>query len=265
MRAFRPACRTAAAALIPVIVLACRETAGPTGAGRIAPTAAALAVAPVFDDGDPTIPLRQARIRLFRLPATTAQAAAVDTLFPFGDKDEQRVTLFVTITMENERFGLELALLDDRGDVVYLGRDTVIAYTTGKPPAADPIRLVYAGPDTAVVRIAVEPRDTMLAMGDAFPIRTSAFLRDGRRTSARFGFVVHGAPAVTVDAEGVVRARAPAGARTSWVVARIATGLTDSIAVEVRRGNAAHAPVEPGAGSLRVGDVSGGVSIDAVP
>ena len=211
------------------------------------------------------IPLRQARIRLFRLPAAIPEVAAVDTLFPFGDKDEERVTLLVTITVENEPFGLELALLDDRGDVVYLGRDTVIAYTTGKPPAAEPIRLVYAGPDTVVARIAVEPRDTILAMGDTFPIRARAFLRDGRPTSARFGFAVHGAPAVTVDAEGIVRARAPAGARSAWVIARIATGLADSVAVEVRRGSAARAPVEAGDGTPRIDDASDDVVIDAVP
>ena len=235
MRVLRLACRTAAATLIPLAFLSCRDTAGPTGTGRLAPTAAALAVAPVLDDGDPDIPLRQARIRLFRLPWAASDPAAVDTLIPFGDRDEQTVTLRVTVTTENERLGLELALLDDRDDVAYVGRDTVVAHTRGKPPAPKAIRLVYAGPDTAVARIVVEPRDTVLTMGDAFPIRASAFLRDGRPASARFGFAVHGSPAVTVDAAGLVRARAPAGQRATWVVARTATGLTDSIAVEVRR------------------------------
>jgi uncharacterized protein YjdB len=177
------------------------------------------------------IPLRQARIQLFRLPGRTPEVAALDTLIPFGDEDEQAVTLDVTLTMANERFGMELALLDDRGDVVYRGRDTVIAYTRGKPPAATPFRLVYSGPDTAVARIALAPRDTVLAIGDALPLRVSAFLRDGRPTTARFGFAVHGSSAVTVDVEGVVRASAPATARTAWVVARTATGLTDSVAV----------------------------------
>ena len=235
MLVLRQACRTAAAIMIPLAFLSCRDTAGPTGTGRLAPTAAALAVAPTLDDGDPDIPLRQARIRLFRLPWEASDAAVVDTLIPFGDREEQTVTVRVTVTTENERLGLELALLDDREDVAYVGRDTVVAHTTGKPPAPKAIRLVYAGPDTAVTRIVVEPRDTVLAMGDAFPIRASAFLRDGRPTSARFGFAVHGAPAVTVDAAGFVRARAPAGRRETWVVARTATGLTDSIAVEVLR------------------------------
>jgi uncharacterized protein YjdB len=232
MRALRRVCRTAPI-LILLAVLSCRDTAEPTGMGRIPPTAAALAVAPVFGDGggDPVIPLRQARIRLFRLPGRTPEVASLDTLIPFGDEDEQVVTLDVTLTMANERFGMELALLDDRGDVVYRGRDTVIAYTRGRPPAATPFRLVYSGPDTAVARIALAPRDTMLAIGDALPLRVSAYLRDGRPTTARFGFAVHGSSAVTVDVEGVVRAGSPAAAGTAWVVARTATGLTDSVAV----------------------------------
>ena len=233
MRALRRACRTAAAILITVAALSCRESAAPTGMGRIAPTRAALAVAPVFasEEMEPEIPLRQARIRLFRLPGLTPEVAVLDTLIPFGERDEETVTLDVTLTMANERFGMELALLDDRGDVVYLGRDTVIAYSSGGPPAAKPFRLVYSGPDTAVARIAIAPRDTMLSIGDALPLRVSAFLRDGRTTSARFGFAVHGSTAVTVDAEGVVRAGTPTAARTAWVVARTVTGLADSMAV----------------------------------
>ena len=219
--------------LITAAALSCRDSAGPTGIGRVAPTRAALAVAPVFDpDGtEPEIPLRQARIRLFRLPGLTPEVAALDTLIPFGERDEQTVTLDVTLTMANERFGMELALLDDRGDVVYLGRDTVIAYSGGRPPAAQPFRLVYSGPDTAVARIALAPRDTVLSIGDALPLRVSAFRRDGRTISARLGFAVHGSSAITVDAEGVVRARTPTAARTAWVVARTVTGLADSMAV----------------------------------
>ena len=233
MGALRQIRRSAAAILLSLAVVSCRDAAEPTGTGRTAPTAAALAVAPVFggEAGDPVIPLRQARIRLFRLPGRTPEVAAVDTLIPFGDEEEQAVTLAVTLTMASERFGMELALLDDRGEVAYLGRDTVTAHTRGRPPAATPFRLVYSGPDTAVARIAVAPRDTVLAIGDALPLRVSAFLRDGRSTTARFGFAVHGSSAITVDAQGVVRALTPVSPRTAWVVARTATGLTDSVAV----------------------------------
>ncbi|HEU4721291.1 MAG TPA: Ig-like domain-containing protein, partial [Gemmatimonadaceae bacterium] len=255
MRALRRACRTAAALVIPVVVLSCRETGGPTGTGRIAPTAAAVAVAPVLgaESGEPVIPLRQARIRLFRLPGQVPERAMLDTLVPFRETDDERaITLDVVLTMANERFGMELALLDDLADVVYLGRDTVIAYTSGKPPAAKPLRLRYAGPDTAVARIELAPRDTVLAIGDVLPLRVSAFLRDGRPTSARIGFAVHGSSAMTVDGAGLLFARTPTAARTTWVVARSATGLVDSVAV------AAIVParaitVTPGSGRLIVG------------
>lgn len=234
MRALRRACRNAAAILIPLAVLSCRSTEGPTGNGRVAPTVVALAVQPVLaaDSGAPVIPLRQARIRLFRLPGRIPEEAVLDTLVPFLETDgEREVTLGVTLTMASERFGMELALLDDQGDVVYVGRDTVIAYTSGPPPAAKPLRLRYAGPDTAVVRIELAPSDTVLAIGDPLPLRVAAFLRDGRPTSVRVGFAVHGTSAVSVDASGLLHARAPVGAGAAWVVARTVTGLVDSVSV----------------------------------
>jgi hypothetical protein len=133
--------------------------------------------------------------------------------------------------MANERFGMELALLDDRAQVVYLGRDTVIAYTSGPPPAAKPLRLHYAGPDTGVARITLAPRDTIVAIGDAFPLRVAAFLADGRATDARFGFAVHGTSAISVDGAGVIRATQPVAAGAAWIVTRTATGLSDSVAI----------------------------------
>ena len=85
---------------------------------------------------------RDARVRLFRLPGQTPELAILDTVVPFLETDGERtLTLDVVLTMANERFGMELALLDDRAQVVYLGRDTVVAYTSGQPPAAKPLRL----------------------------------------------------------------------------------------------------------------------------
>ena len=234
MRALRWTSRTAAAIVLPLAVLSCRSTDGPTGTGRIAPSFAALTVLPLLSTNadDPVIPLREARIRLFRLPGQMPEVSVLDTLVPFLETDDDReVTLGVTLTMANERFGVELALLDDQRDVVYLGRDTVIAYTAGKPPAAQPLRLRYAGPDTGVVRIALAPNDTVLAIGDTLPLRVAAFLRDGRTTRARVGFAVHGPAGVSVDASGLVHALTPVAAGSAWVVARTVTGLVDSATI----------------------------------
>lgn len=255
MRALRRASRNAAAILITPAILSCRATDGATGIGRIAPTGAALAVQPVLGaaPGDPVIPLRQARIRLFRLPGQTPEVAMLDTIVPFLDTDDDRaVTLGVTLTMANERFGMELALLDDRRDVVYLGRDTVIAYTSGKAPAAKPLVLRYAGPDTAVARIALAPRDTVLAIGDGLPLRVSAFGRDGRPASARIGFAVHGSAAVSVDASGLLLARSPVAMRSAWIVARTVTGLVDSVSLGAIV-PARTITLTPGSGRLIVG------------
>ena len=234
MHLLRWTCRAAAAIVLPLAVLSCRSTDGPTGTGRIAPSLAAFAVRPLLDTSpdDPVIPLREARIRLFRLPGLTPEVAVLDTLVPFLETDDDReVTLGVALTMASERFGMELALLDDQGDVVFVGRDTVIAYTSGKPPAARPLRLRYAGPDTAVARLGLAPSDTVLAIGDALPLRVAALLPDGRATTARIGFAVHGSAAVTVDASGTVRARTPVAVGVAWVVARTVTGLVDSVSI----------------------------------
>ena len=234
MRALRRLHHDVAAIVISLAILSCRDTGGPAGTGRISPTSASLAVTPVLDaePGDPLIPIRQARVRLFRLPSQTPELAILDTVVPFLETDADRaLTLDVVLTMVNERLGMELALVDDRAQVVYLGRDTVIAYTSGPPPAARPLRMRYAGPDTGVARITLAPRDTIFAIGDALPLRVGAFLSDGRPTTARFGFVVHGASVISVDAGGVLRARGPVASGTTWVVTRTATGLVDSAAV----------------------------------
>jgi hypothetical protein len=235
MRALRRARREAAVIVMFLAILSCRETSGPTGVGRIAPTSAALSIAPVMETrvpGDPVIPIRQARVRLFRLPGQTPELAILDTIVSFLETDGERaLTLDVVLTMANERFGMELALLDDRAQVVYLGRDTVIAYTSGPPPAAKPLRLRYAGPDTGVARITLAPRDTIVAIGDALPLRVAAFLADGRTTNARFGFTVHGNSSISVDGAGVIRATRPVPAGAAWVVTRTATGLSDSVAI----------------------------------
>src|SRR5215217_5636124 len=101
MPALRRASRTAAAFLFPLGILSCRATDGPTGTGRTAPTRAALAVQPLLEaaPGDPIIPLRQARIRLFRLPGQSPEVAVVDTTVPFLETDDDRaVTLGITLT-----------------------------------------------------------------------------------------------------------------------------------------------------------------------
>jgi uncharacterized protein YjdB len=234
MRALRPAYRLAALFLLSFAGLTCRDTAGPAGTGRVAPTNAALAFSSVLreDSGDPIIPIRQARVRLFRLPGQIPEVAAIDTVLPFSESDSARVvTLGITLTMASERFGIELALLDERAQVAYLARDTVIAYTSGPPPTPRPLTLRYAGPDTAVARIALAPTDTVLAIGDVLPLRPAAFLRDGASTGARFGFAVHGTSAITVDRSGTLRASGPVPPGAAWVVARIATGLVDSVGI----------------------------------
>ena len=225
----------AAALLFAMAGISCREPAVPSGLGRVAPTHAALAFSSVLPEssGEPVIPLRAARVRLFRLPGELPERAVLDTVVPFRETDQDlALTLGIVVTMVSERFGLELSLVDDQQQVVYQARDTVVAYTTGQSPPGKQIALRYVGADTAVTRIALATDEGVIAVGEATPLRVSAFLRDGRSTSARFGYAVHGTSAITVDDAAVLRATAPVSPGKAWVVARIATGLADSITVE---------------------------------
>ena len=264
MRALRRASRLAAVLLLCFTGLTCRDMAGPTGTGRVAPTNAALAFSSVLPEetGDPIIPIRQARVRLYRLPGQIPERAVLDTVLPFLETDSDRaVTLKITLTMASERFGIEVALLDDRAQVAYLGRDTVIAYTSGPPPNAKQLLLRYAGPDTLVARIALAPRDTVLAIGDLLSLRPTAFLRDGVVTGARFGFAVHGTSAISVDRSGTLRASGPVAPGTAWVVSRIATGLADSVGVSAIV-PAKSITITPASGRMLVGKT---VALAAVP
>ena len=212
MPSLRRAGSLAAALSVSLAGITCRDMAGPTGPGRVAPTAAALAFSSVVptESGEPVIPVQLARVRLFRLPGESPERAILDTVVPFNDVDNSKtMTIPLTLTMVSERFGIELSLLDDRAQVIYLARDTVVAYTTDAAPVTKPIVLRYAGPDTAVVRIALAPGDTTLAIGDAVSLRAVAYLRDGAKTSAWFGFAVHGSSAITVDKFGVLERRLP--------------------------------------------------------
>jgi hypothetical protein len=126
-----------------------------------------------------------------------------------------------------------------------------VAYTSGRAPPAKPVVLRYVGADTAVARIALAT--DVIEIGEPTPLRVSAFLRDGRETSARFGFAVRGTSAITVDASGVLRASAPVPPGSAWIVARIATGLADSIALEAIV-PAASITLSPAVPRLDVGD-----------
>jgi uncharacterized protein YjdB len=234
MRTIRRARGLAAALLLSIAGTSCREPAAPSGPGRLAPTNAALAFSSVLPEssGEPVIPLRAARVRLFRLPGQVPERAVVDTVVPFSENDAERsLTLGVVVTMVSERFGIELSLIDDQQQVVYRARDTVVAYTSGHAPPSKPVVLRYVGADTAVARIALAVDEGAIEIGAPTPLQVSAFLRDGRPTSARFGFAVRGTQAITVDASGVLHASAPVPPGSAWVVARIATGLADSVSV----------------------------------
>jgi hypothetical protein len=236
MREFRRAGRTVAVLLISISGLTCRDAAAPTGTGRVAPTSAALALVAALpeDTGDPVIPIRQARVRLFRLPGEIPELAVLDTVVPFLETDaDLELTLGIELTMASERFGIELTLLDDTGQLAYVARDTVIAFTDEAPPTPTTLRFRYAGPDTVVARVVLAPRDTVLLVGDAVQLRPTALLSDGGTTSARFGFAVHGTSSVTVDRAGMLRASDAVAPGAAWIIARIVTGLADSTLVTV--------------------------------
>ncbi|MEO8561408.1 MAG: Ig-like domain-containing protein [bacterium] len=256
MRTILRARGLAAALLFSVAGSSCRDTAAPSGPGHLAPATAALAFVSKFPEvgGELVIPIRAARVRLFRLPGETPERAALDTVVSFRETDaDLALTLGIVVTMVSERFGLELSLIDDQQQVVYWARDTVVAYTAGEAPPTQGVVLRYVGPDTAVARISVGTDEGVIPIGEPTPLRVLAFKRNGASTSARFGFAVHGTSAITVDASGVARASAPVPAGSAWIVARIATGLADSVAVEAIV-PAASVSLEASSGRIDIGE-----------
>jgi len=244
MRTIRRA-RDAAVLSLFIVGTSCRDMAHSTGPGLVAPSAAALAFSsqlPVTQ-GEPLIPVRSARVRLFRLPTELPERAVLDSVIPFGDNDSER-----TFSV-----GLELSLLDDQQQVVYLARDTVVAYTGSTPPSAQPIRLRYVGADTAVTRVTLTADATAIPVGEPTALHAAAFLRDGRPIGARFGYAVHGSPNLSVDATGTVHASALVAPGSTWIVARIATGLADSVAVSAVV-PAATVSISPKSGRVAIGD-----------
>jgi len=255
MRTIRRA-RDAAVPLLFLAGISCRDLAHTTGPGSVAPSAAALAFSsqlPAVDQGTPVIPIRSARVRLFRLPTELPERPVVDSVIAFSDNDSERTfSVGLVLTMVSERFGLELSLIDDQQQVAYLARDTVVAYTGSTAPSAQPIRLRYVGADTAVARVSLSAEATTIPIGEPTALHATAFLRDGRPVGARFGYAVHGSPALSVDASGTVRASAPVAPGSTWIVARIATGIADSIPVSAVV-PAASVALTPKSGRVAVG------------
>ena len=222
-----------------LVGLTCRDVP-PTGPGRIAPTSAALSLAASFAAGAPGVPLapyRSARVQLFTLPSLVS---ARDTTFTFVDGDTtSALRVGVTITEPNQRFLVDLTLLDAAGFVVYAARDTVTAFAAGSAAPPDPklLTLVYIGPDTLARSLAIGPRDSSLAIGAAVRFRAVARQADGTAIPAVVvGFSSRGA-GITVDADGTVHATAPVALGGALVIARLATGLSDSTFVAVASPN----------------------------
>jgi trimeric autotransporter adhesin len=222
--------RTLLAVLLASAGLTCRD-AGPTGPGRLAPTRGSFAItaAPAADaPGVPIVRYDSAHVELFTIPAgvgakdTTITFAAGDTTTTFA--------IGVIVTEVNQRFLLALTLLDASGRVVYTARDTVVSFIPGSsaPPPPKVLSLVYVGPDTAARAVVVTPRDTTITQGDIVRFTAQARRADGSVVAgATIGF---SGRAILVDADGTVHATAPG---TGFVIARLATGVSDSTAVTV--------------------------------
>lgn len=229
------ALRTLFIGLVASAGVTCRD-AGPTGPGRIAPATARLAFASAFAAGAPDVPIvpyRKAHVELFTIPGN---ALARDTTITFVDGDTTSTfALGVTVTSPSQRFVLALALVDDQDRVLYTARDTVTAFVPGAsaPPPPVAITLIYAGPDTAARTVAVAPRDTVLTAGAAVRFRAAARRADNSIVAGAVVGFSAGGTGITVDADGTVHATAAGPRGAAMVIARLATGVSDSTIVTV--------------------------------
>ncbi|MFL5582205.1 MAG: Ig-like domain-containing protein [Gemmatimonadaceae bacterium] len=205
--------------------LTCRDR-DLTGPGL--PQRASLAVAPslALSSDAPTVRLERLRVVAMRL---AGRSIALDTVvsFPEGD-DPLSLELDLTVLAPSESF--ELRLLGIAGaDTIYRGVDTVeVTADETKSPREIPLR--YAGPDTLVSTVELDPRDTTVVEGEAFEMRATPRQSDGSALpAAAIKFVSRDAAllSMTADGAGVAHAVFPG----VWVVATSANGRQDSTRV----------------------------------
>src|SRR5687767_10601381 len=203
--------------------LTCRDSS-PMGPGL--PQAARLSVTPHFQTvaGGPVVTLTDVIVKVFRLPRAADAMPIIDTIAPFVN-DTVRLSLSVEIIGTNN---FEVRITARAGtDTVYQGTDSVSAHVTtsggGTAPPASEIDLHWASADTLVTSLRVDPRDTIITVGDNVPFRYTARRADNSiATGVYIGWQSTNASLTIDQATGVATATAEFG--DALVIATMGSG-----------------------------------------
>ena len=130
------------------------------------------------------------------------------------------------------------ALIELRDDnvVLFSGTQIIAARAGGSNSSSNPpvITLEYAGPDAVATSLTVAPKDTAIIVGDSVAFRPLAKDKDGKSVSNLvLSWSVKDALRGAVSATGVFRASTDGGRGSTFVIARMLSGLKDSARINV--------------------------------
>jgi hypothetical protein len=209
----------AALGLLAALAAGCGDA--PSGAGG--PPVAQLAVQPVL----PAVlagsafefAVDRARLRLTRLSGEQVLDSVI--FFP-ADSSQLSVRLKVPILTRSEVMEVALELRSGTRLLFAGSRQVEVTENSSVAPA---VPLQYLGPGTEMTSLRLSPRDSVIRPGETFTFGLEAFSLSGPVAAYYAGWSTSD-PAVTVNANGTLRAPAARGGVTVRVVSP--TGIKDS-------------------------------------
>ena len=232
-----------------IVAVSCVDHS-PSGPKSVSPGHASFSIQPSF----PQIPAGGPSIRLARIVGVLTEAdGESSTLEARFDSDSAVLAFDVPIQGNSGEFTLELTAFDAQSVIVFRSTQRI----TLKPGANDHVpaaEFVYSAPDAEVAVLRIVPGPAQLPAGAGAPLSVIG-TRTGGQTIApiQVGWTSRDPSIVTVDANGAVVAGTSQG--STWIVARTATNVADSVLVKVR------APVDrifvlPGSATIARGQSS---------
>jgi uncharacterized protein YjdB len=221
--------RTIVIALLSLATLTCLNdrSAGPGGTAK-----AVLRVRRVARGGSscgpaPTIVLTRARVLL----KERGKSDSVVAIAGFTS-DTATLSLEVPLAGASALFDISVQAIDSTGDTVFRARDTVTV-RAGANTTVNWLQLFYAAPDSALVTLALAPRDSSVRFGNTFPMRAGGTVQGGGAFTGaiRLGFVSRDTTIALTSAKGGITIKNNIG--TSWIVASTWLGICDSTTVVV--------------------------------
>lgn len=195
----------------------------------VSPGNAAFSIVPTFA----TIPAGGPVIPLSRLAAvlTAPNGDAVNKDVPFVG-DSAVLTFEVPVVGSSASFILTVTAFDQAGVAAFSGSQQLTLHPGDNPIPASPL-LVPDGPDAKVAALHIAPGGTTIAALATTTFSVSGTNAGGQAVEPlRVGWTSRDPTIATVDQNGAVQAGQSQG--TTYIVARAANGVADSVLLKVR-------------------------------